>query len=90
MERLPLVGVAIRFEGKVYSLPKPNRHHHVISLIVNKTGILSIDVESDDEGFIDEQGNFLNRKKALINAIEHNQLIDEVPLHYVLTSENLW
>lgn len=25
--------VAIKYNGKVYSLPKPNRHHHVIRMI---------------------------------------------------------
>lgn len=42
--------VAIEFNGKVWSLPKPNRHHHVIRAIAaeNGTGINGPDIQGDE------------------------------------------
>lgn len=83
--------VAIRFNGEIYSLPNPNRHCHVIRYIVESTGIQHVDVEEDDEGFLDHDSNFLNRKEALIDARLNGQLRIDVPIRYdLLFSENLW
>jgi hypothetical protein len=71
-ERAKLTHVAIRFQGKVYSLPAPNRHHHVISLIVQETDVDH--VYGEEQGFLDAKGTFLNRRQALVNAQLHNQL----------------
>lgn len=94
-ERLPLTHVAIRYKGTIYSLPAPNRHHHVLSHIREVTGETHIDVESsDDEGFLDSSGNYLRRKPALVNAIMNNQIKDESKLtggnRYGLFSEDVW
>jgi len=39
----PITHVAIRHQGKIWSLPKPNRHHHIISLIVRETKCSYVD-----------------------------------------------
>lgn len=85
-----IVAVAIQYDGKVYSLPKPNRHHHVIRAIAaeNGEGIHGPDVQ----GFLDEAGKFLNRREAYILATNTCQ-INRRPGGYNgtdLYSEDLW
>jgi hypothetical protein len=63
--------VAIKFRGVTYSLPAPNRHHHVIALIVKETGVSHVD--NMQQGFLDEAGNYLNRTQALARALLHKQ-----------------
>jgi hypothetical protein len=60
----PITHVAIRFRGKVWSLPAPNRHHDVIRLIAEETGVESVD-GGCTQGFLDSAGRYLNRKEAL-------------------------
>lgn len=81
--------VAIWFQGKIYSLPKPNRHHNVIRMIYDMTGV---SVDNDKQGFLDDQGNFLDRKQAMIHALACDQLTptpQRLQFPY-LFSEDIW
>ena len=85
----PITHVAIIYKGITYSLPSPNRHHNVIWKIAEETKEESIG--SNEQGFLDSAGNFLNRKEALVNARFNNQLLADRPIwHDELFSENLW
>ena len=76
--------VAIRYKGKVYSLPKPNRHHHVLRLI----GVLSA---PETQGFLDSNGNFLTRREALHVAIDAGQVLNRAAIRAgQLFSEDIW
>lgn len=89
-ERTRLTHVAIRFRGKVYSLPAPNRHHHVIAEILRQCPDVCA-VSSDEQGFLDESGTFLNRKQALVSAELFGQLKEGERVHQgMLFSENVW
>jgi hypothetical protein len=79
--------VAIKFNGTLYSLPKPYRHHDVIRLIHVQTGSRNIHGE---QGFLDEKGWFLNRQQALYNAVMSKQQFRHYPEHKELFSEDLW
>lgn len=89
MPKLPLypfiTHVAIKYRGKLYSLPQPNRHHHVIGLI----GGISA---PDKQGFLDNTGRFLDRKQALKLAKLNGQLIRGTSGYQgnELFSEDLW
>lgn len=86
-----LVAVALRFQGKIYSLPKPNRHHHIVELILKETGVASVDTDLEDEGFLDENKRFYNRKQGLYHARKNNQIKDESKVRCnLLTSEDIW
>ena len=95
-ERLPLTHVAIRFQGKVWSLPRPYRHHHIIRMIIYLDGqygegeLTSVDTSQSDQGFLDSSGRFLNRKQALVNAELNGQLKNGKIIGGILTSEDLW
>lgn len=80
--------VAIKFNGKLWSLPAPNRHHHIISMIHEETGL---SVNNDEQGFLDDAGNFLNRKQALVHALMNDQVKDPNDIKAGrLFSEDVW
>lgn len=91
MQRPRITHVAIRFQGKVYALPAPNRHHHVIAHICQEAGVSFVDSHGEDQGFLDESGRYLTRKQALISAQVNGQMREDRPVwHNELYSENVW
>lgn len=89
MKKKKVTHVAIRYQGMIYSLTRPNRHSDVLKSIVTITGISHID--GQEEGFLDEDGNFLNRQEALINALVNDQVKDITKIRMsMLFSEDLW
>lgn len=85
----PIMGVAIQYDGKIYSLPAPNRHHHVIRMIAaeNGVGIAGPDVQ----GFYDTNNLFMTREEALDAAILWGQLKQGTIIKgNRLFSEDLW
>jgi hypothetical protein len=90
-DRPKITHVAIRFEGVVYALPEPNRHHDVIKFIVNTTGATHVDAYGDDQGFQDASGTYLTRQQALISALLNNQVKDPSKIRLgMLFSEDIW
>lgn len=83
---MKITHVAIMLNGITYSLPAPNRHHHVIRLI-RDTGIKK--QVRGNQGFLTEDGAFIERKPAAILALETGQVtqLDAPPS---LFSEDLW
>lgn len=71
-----------------YSLPAPSRHSHVIRIIKEDTeNPFSFDVQ----GFLDNEGIFVNRREALDIALKANQIIDINNIRANrLFSEDLW
>jgi len=87
-----ITGVAIKCGDVVFSLPAPNRHHHVIHHIVDVTGsgIKCLDVQ----GFITDRGEFLDRRQAMTLAVANGQLNRRPGAQFYqgpeLFSEDLW
>lgn len=88
--KLPMIThVAILYQGKVYSLPAPNRHHDVIRKIVDETGVESVGY--NEQGFLDDTGRWLRRKPALFVALEAEQVRDPANVRGgQLYSEDVW
>lgn len=70
---------AIKQDGKVYYLPQPARHHHIISYISkyipgfrDSSGKILRPVNGE-QGFVDEKDNFLTRAEAGIEGIKCGQ-----------------
>lgn len=84
--------VAIKFNGTIYSLPNPNRHYNVIRFIVDNTDFSYVDAYGENQGFLDDAGNYLNRKEALAHALACEQLKDNTlgPSLGELYSEDIW
>lgn len=79
--------------GKIYFLPAPNRHHNVLRLMMSL--IKDREYDTKIQGFLDEDGNFLNRKDAYLVAVDSGQLdrSRHPPNSYngnELYSEDLW
>lgn len=86
-----IVGVAIkRANGTVFSLPRPNRHNHVIHAMAvagEPTPVYG------EEGFVTDTGKFLNRAEAGQLASVNTQYFQRYGDAYPggdLYSEDLW
>lgn len=91
-KRSKITHVAVRYNEVIYSLScPPNRHHDVNYHIIEKTGVDHVPYRGEDQGFLDEEGNFLTRKQAFISASLHDQVINEETCYNgELYSENLF
>lgn len=89
-ERPPLTHAAcIDTEGRVWSLPRPFRHHHVLR-VMHEHGAKQAEDNRDSQGFLDASGRYLRRPAALISAQMNGQLKNGRIISGVLTSEDLW
>lgn len=87
--------VAIRHEGKLYSLPEPFRHHHVIHMMVQICGFEHVPGHAE-QGFMYESPiekgcyRFIDRTAAYSMAVTSGQITHDnrAPRH--LFSEDLW
>ncbi len=74
--------------GDVITLPAPNRHCHVIWYMVDalkhKSPIIG------EQGFINDKGEYLNRREAKIEAMRCNQIIKRDYELDELYSEDVW
>lgn len=69
----------------VFSLPAPNRHHHIIREMVK----IGENPRKGVQGFVTNHGDFLDREEALKYAYEHDLiLLSDDPSE--LFSEDLW
>lgn len=79
--------VAVVYENIVYSLPAPDRHHHVLRLIYKEHGKCN----PNKQGFLNNSGVYLTRTQALKVALAANQVKDINNIHADrLFSEDLW
>lgn len=75
-EQETIVGVAAKAYGKLYQLPKPNRHHHLLDIMYKEKNE-AFQVAADEEGFITSTGRYVNREEGLVIAEKANQVIAE-------------
>lgn len=80
---------AIRHDGRIFSVPAPGRHHHVIKLIIDTTAAKRVPADST-QGFVTNTGRFLDREEACVVAIRADQLIRKTYPENLLFSEDLW
>lgn len=82
---------AIKYDGKVFVLERPNRHSDIIHWAV-QNGYVSYGEKHKDkiEGFVDEHGEFYDRGEAMNHARACGQIErgNFQPDH--LFSEDLW
>lgn len=84
--------VAIKFKGKVYSLSEPYRHHHIIRYLSTTPGTQwSRYLDNKHvQGFVTNDGRFVNRKQAFTIAHKSEQTLIGPFFSEELYSENLW
>lgn len=93
MDSVTVEKAAIYFEGAVYSVERPGRHHNVMDLMIEKGVCERVDSNAE-QGFLLSDGRFARRKAALHKAIRSGQIdIDDVTPQmnrFGLFSEDLW
>lgn len=82
-----ITGVGIVAEGKLFQLPKPNRHHHCIELAHRQLGK---PITTCTQGFITSTGRYVLREEALKIAKEAGQLLPRHQHKTELFSESVW
>jgi hypothetical protein len=86
-----IIAAAILYEGNVYSIEAPGRHHDICRWMVD---VLGMSTESTrEQGFVTEEGHYASRKIAKIIAERAGQLNVVRPKtspDHLLFSEDLW
>lgn len=81
-----IVACAIKHRNSIYTLPKPNRHHHILRIMPHPR-----DFELDTQGFITSTKRFVDRYDARFIALNNDQIVKRCGGdHERLFSENLW
>ena len=87
-----IIGVAVKYNESDFfvSLPEPNRHHHIIRMMVEE-GFEEPPIIGE-QGFVDTMHNFLTREESYDIAIENGQFNrrDKRITSKKLFSEDLW
>jgi hypothetical protein len=82
-----IVGVAVLYNGQIFSLPAPNRHHNVL---MTTSGFN----RPYEEGFILDDGTYIDRIGAMQLAKDNGQLNRRSGENFYqgpeLFSEDLW
>lgn len=82
-----IIAVAIKYDNRIWQLPRPKRHHDVMRSIGGMFG-------PHIEGFISSTGEFVNRTEAMRIAVAAGQLRRRSGPEYYqgpeLYSEDLW
>lgn len=82
-----ITGVAILTQdGALWSLPSPNRHHHLFAL----AAFQGHNPEPGEQGFTTDAGRFVDRVEALAIARAADQPIRKQGNVEKLYSEDLW
>ena len=74
-------------DGQVFSVPRPGRHHDVISLMIEAGWLAPI---RGVQGFITDDGAFVDRTAALEIAKANGQIVQKHGSANLLFSEDMW
>lgn len=79
-----IVAAAVQWHGITLTLPAPARHHNILHTAYPFTGLIA-----DGQGFITDEGQFVDRERAFQIAEVAGQIIKaHAPPR--LYSEDLW
>lgn len=84
----PIISAAVLYNGIIHFMPRPNRHHNIVHAMNHEKRPILIAL--GNQGFLDANGNFLEREEAAIRAEKCNQLKKELIAPPKLYSEDLW
>lgn len=82
-----IISAAVYHEGLIFSMPRPNRHHH----IVHKLHDMGLPKTTQRyQGFVTTTGRFVDRKEAAVIALANGQISRLKFVSDELFSEDLW
>lgn len=85
-----IVSAAVCYQGVIFSLPAPNRHHHILHAM-NAMGLPNS--SHKEQGFLTDEGQYIDRLGALEIAQAADQIIPNetgILSHIGLFTEDLW
>lgn len=82
-----ITGVAIKQGDMIHSLPKPKRHSDVIIKMIMSGNYRMVE---EQQGFVCNDGSFLNRTDARTLAVENGQIRKSDASKTSLQSNDLW
>ena len=83
-------GVAIKRDGKLYIMPRPNRHADIVFKVVSE-GTLTYPIGDNEQGFYISGNVFVNRQDAYVHALLCGQIEQGHTLYQDrLSSEDVW
>ena len=88
-----ITGVAVlTTNNEIVSLPAPNRHSNVLWTVIGEYESKKMAMVKGTQGFVDEDGEFLDRKESVIRAMEFSQISrpKKTSPENLLFSEDLW
>lgn len=88
-ERETIERAAIFYNGVIYAVPRPGRHHTVIAMMVGE-GLPTEAMILKNQGFVTSTGRFVDRYEGARVARAAGQIIREPTPTDMLTSEDVW
>lgn len=79
---------AIRYEGRVWSMPRPARHHNIVYMMARTEDLPPEAMH--DQGFVTSRGRYVDRYEARALAEAANQLLPGAYVLPQLFSEDVW
>ena len=83
-----IAAAAIKYGDLIVSMPRPNRHHHIIHKMFHQFAIRT--GSNGEQGFITDKGEFVNREEGLHIAKSNAQIIHKFGSSCCLFSEDMW
>ncbi len=80
---------AILFQGRVYSVFPPGRHHDVVKAIIEQNPSVTR-VMPNVQGFVTSNGRFVQRDEACVIATKADQIKVKTNPAHLLFSEDVW
>lgn len=78
---------AILYDGIIYFVDRPGRHHNVAHLMY-ESGMDTI--TQCEQGFLTSAGRYANRRAACVIAERAGQILQKTPPKDYLFSEDVW
>lgn len=88
MEQIRIVAAAVRVHGLLISKKRPARHSDIINEVAENFSTELI--HPDDQGFLDSNGDFRERRQAKVIALDADQLLPDANRDGLLYSEDVW
>ena len=82
-----ITAAAICIDGTIFTLPKPARHAQLMVMAESQAGRWP---DHDEQGFVNEHGEFMTRAQAFNEAMRCEQFTNEALAPGMLFSEDLW
>ena len=80
---------AIFYNGTIYSVPRPGRHHTVIQMMA-RDGFPNEAMALKNQGFVTNTGRFVDRYEGAKIARAAGQIVRDPTPPDMLTSEDVW